>query len=959
MPISLNEIKDRALNFSREWANETSEQAEAQTFWNEFFYVFGRSRRRLAEFEKTVTTDKRKNGRIDLLWKGNVLIEHKSLGANLDRAHQQAIDYFPGLKDHELPKMVIVCDFQNFNVFDLDEDKNYHFKLNELYKNIGIFGFIAGYQKHTYKDEDPVNIEAAELMGKLHDQLKASGYDGHQLEVYLVRLLFCLFADDTSIFEKDIFKEFIEVKTKEDGSDLGAILGQFFEVLNKPKDKRLKSLDEHLNKFPYINGKLFEEHLETAAFNSKMRNNLLECSALNWSKISPAIFGSMFQSVMNPVERRNLGAHYTSEKNILKLIKPLFLDDLNNEFEKVKGNSVQLTEFHKKLSTLKFLDPACGCGNFLVITYRELRLLELKVLRIQQANQQSLSIDSLVWLDVDQFYGIEYDEFPARIAEVALWLMDHQMNMLLSKEFGNYFVRLPLKKSAKIINGNALRIDWNSIIFGSYYDLSADNVNISLVSEPIPHYDNVNIKAKSVSFIDEKSLQKEQQKYQTKFDYILGNPPFIGKQLQTKEQKEDMGFVLKGIKGAGVLDYVTAWYLKAANYIQGTNIKTAFVSTNSITQGEQVGILWNELFNNYKIKIHFAHRTFKWNNEAKGNAAVHVVIIGFANYDVNEKYLFEYEDIKGEPHLIKTKNINPYIVESNDFVIIKRRKPICDVPEISFGSMLNDGGNFLFTDEEKNEFLKVEPAANDYFKPLLSAKEFINRKNRWCLWLKDISPNELAKLKKVQERINLVKELRNESNREATRKLSEYPTLFGEDRQPNTDYIIIPLHSSENRKYIPMGFVSQSYIANNSTSIIPSSTVYHLGVLTSLMHMTWVQYTCGRIKSDYRYSNELVYNNFPWPKDPSEKNKKRVEEKAQNILDVRMEFPNSSLADLYNLLTMPPKLAKAHNELDKAVDLCYRPQPFPTEMSRIEYLFFLYQQYTEGLFKQEKYKRKN
>lgn len=381
MPISLNEIRNNAIKFSHEWKDEVRERAEAQTFWNDFFQVFGISRRRFAQFEVNVTTDKRTNGRIDLLWKGNILVEHKTYGSNLERAYQQAIDYFPGLEDYELPKIIVVCDFQNFNVYDLDENKNYSFKLSELYKNISLFGFLAGYQKHIQKPEDPVNIHAAELMGKLHDELRANGYEGHQLEIYLVRLLFCLFADDTSIFEKDIFKEFIETKTKPDGSDLGAILGQFFEVLNTPESERQRSLDEHLNQFPYINGKLFEEHLRTAAFNSRMRSILLECSELNWSKISPAIFGSMFQSVMNAEERRNLGAHYTSEKNILKLIKPLFLNELYEKFEKVKSNLNQLREFHNELANLKFLDPACGCGNFLVITYRELRLLELKILR--------------------------------------------------------------------------------------------------------------------------------------------------------------------------------------------------------------------------------------------------------------------------------------------------------------------------------------------------------------------------------------------------------------------------------------------------------------------------------------------------------------------------------------------------------------------------------------------------
>ncbi len=957
-PLSLNEIKDRALTFSKNWENVESERAEAQTFWNEFFEVFGISRRRFAQFEVVSSTDKRKNGRIDLLWKGNILVEHKSAGSNLERAYQQAINYFPGIKDADLPKLIVVCDFKNFNVYDLDENKNYKFKLNELAKNIGVFAFIAGYQKHVYKDEDPVNIKAAELMGKLHDQLKESGYEGHQLEVYLVRLLFCLFADDTNIFEKDTFKEFIELKTKEDGSDLGAILGQFFEVLNKPREKRQKNLDEHLNNFPYINGKLFEEHLDTAAFNSKMRNILLECSALDWGKISPAIFGSMFQSVMNPAERRDLGAHYTSEKNILKLIKPLFLDELYKEFNKVKNNPNKLTEFHKKLAELKFLDPACGCGNFLVITYRELRLLELEILRIQQKNQQSFTIDSIAWLDVDQFYGIEYEEWPARIAEVALWLMDHQMNMVLSEEFGNYYARLPLKKSATIINGNALKIDWNNLIYGSYYDLSANNVNINLVAEQMPHYDNVNIKAKSVKFVDEKDLQKEQQKHQVKFDYILGNPPFYGKQLQTKEQKEDMKIIFDGVKGAGVLDYVTAWYIKAAKYIQGTKTRVAFVSTNSITQGEQVSILWNELFNNYNIKIHFAHRTFKWNNEAKANAAVHVVIIGFANFDINEKYIFEYEDIKGEPHLVKVKNINPYLINFDDVVLLSRTNPICNVPPMKYGSKPVDDGNLIIEDCELDEFIKNDYRVKKFIRPLISSKEYLNGKKRWCLWLKDISPAELRSIPSILKRVESVKKFRLKSKKEPTREAANFPTLFAELRQPENDFIFFPLTTSENRKYIPLDFFTKENIVNNSCAIIQDANYYHFGILSSNIHTIWIKYTCGRLKSDFRYSSKIVYNNFPWPKDPSEKNKKTVEKKAQKVLDIRKEFPNSSLADLYDPLTMPPKLVKAHKELDKAVDLCYRPQPFPTEISRIEYLFYLYQQYTEGFFKPKKFRKK-
>ena len=910
MALSWNEIKDSAIKFSKEWADTSNEEADAKPFLVDFFNVFGIIQKKVASFEHRVKKLDEHDGYIDMLWKGTLLVEMKSKGKNLDKAYQQARDYLHGLKQHELPKYILICDFDIFRLYDLETDNLTEFHLSELVNNVQHFGFIAGYQKREFKEQDPVNIKAAELMGKLHDKLKAVGYEGHPLEVYLVRLLFILFADDTTIFDKDIFIDFIEQITSEDGSDLAARIAELFYILNTPKEKRLKNIDEHLNRFPYVNGKLFEESLPPASFDTEMRNILIECCYLDWGKISPAIFGSMFQSVMNPVERRNLGAHYTSEKNILKLIKPLFLDELRAEFESVKGNRNKLIEFHSKLSKLKFLDPACGCGNFLIITYRELRLLEIEILReLNKSGQRFLDVGEIIWLDVDMMYGIEYEEFPARIAEVAMWLIDHQMNMIISQEFGQYFARLPLKKAANIIHGNSLRIKWEDLV--SPNELS----------------------------------------------YILGNPPFYGKQLQTKEQKEDLDIVFNGVKGAGVMDYVSAWYIKAARYIKETEIAVGFVSTNSITQGEQVGILWNELFNEYKVKIHFAHRTFNWKNEAKGNAAVHVVIIGFANFDKKNKAIFEYDDINGEPHEILAKNINPYLIDAGDFFLIKRRQPITNVSEISFGSMPNDGGNFLLSDEEKSEFLSKEPKAEKYIKPLLSAHEFLNGKNRWCLWLENISPTELRELKFINERVLNVKKLRSESSREATRKLADFPTLFGEVRQPKSNYILIPRHSSENRKYIPFGFFTPEFIASDSCLSIDKASLFDFGILQSEMHMIWVKNVCGRIKSDYRYSNELVYNNYPWPENPSDKQKEAIEKAAQKVLDVRAEFPNSSLADLYDPLTMPPALVKAHQALDKAVDLAYRPQPFTSEAKRMEFLFDLYEKYTAGLFKTEKPKK--
>jgi len=956
MALSWNEIKDRALKFTKEWEGESRERAEKDTFWNDFFNVFGISRRRVATFEEPVKKLDNKQGFIDLFWKGTLLVEHKSKGKKLDAAFEQATDYFYGIKEHELPKYVLVSDFENFRLYDLDDKKEYEFGIKDFHKNIKLFGFIAGYQKRTFKDEDPVNIKAAELMGKLYDQLEESGYEGHPLEVFLVRLLFCLFADDTGIFEKNTFREFIELKTNEDGSDLGAWLALYFQVLNTPTDRRLKNLDEHLAAFPHVNGKLFQESLPIASFNSRMREILLECSSLDWGKISPAIFGSMFQSVMNPEERRNLGAHYTSEKNILKLIKPLFLDELQAEFKKVKSNKNKLKEFHQKLGSLKFLDPACGCGNFLIITYRELRLLEMEILKELYGTQQVFEIDQIMLVDVDQFYGIEYEEFPARIAEVAMWLIDHQMNMLISNEFGQYYVRLPLEKAAHIVVGNALQMDWSALIEHVGVDIKADTTNIIMVNEPEVYYDTVNVFSKKVQVFE--GTYPITFSGKTHFDYILGNPPFVGKKEQNHEQKLDMQRVFSGVKGFGVLDYVTAWYVKAAQLIANTPTKVAFVSTNSITQGEQVGILWNLLFNHYNIKIHFAHRTFKWSNEAKGNAAVHVVIIGFANYDINNKRIFEYEDVKSEPHEIKVKNINPYLIEGKDFLLFSRTTPICKVPELIFGNMANDNGHLILqSEEEYQNYITQEPEGKKYIKRFVGSVELINNILRYCFWLVDVNPSEIKKLPILYDRIKSVQKHRQRSSREATRKLASTPTLFGEIRQKEGKILVIPRVSSENRFYIPIAFFDYNTIVNDRCTFMNNATLFHFGIITSSMHMSWMRTVCGRLKSDYNYSNNIVYNNFPWPENPNEKQITAIETAAQKVLDTRLEFPNSSLADLYDPLTMPPELVKAHNELDKAVDLAYRPQPFTSEANRMVYLFELYEKYTADLFTNKKQKK--
>jgi type II restriction/modification system DNA methylase subunit YeeA len=955
MPLSLNEIRKRAIEFSKEWEGATDERAESQSFWNAFFNVFGVSRKRVANFEKPIKKIGGHKGYIDLLWKGIVMVEHKSAGKDLDNAYKQARDYFPGLKDEELPRYIIVSNFQQIKLYDQLGEVESEFKLKDLQKNINLFGFISGYEQRVYKDQEPVNIEAAELMGGLHDALLTNGYQGHELEVMLVRLLFCLFAEDTSIFEKQEFTQYIELRTKEDGSDLGIHLAQLSEVLNTPENKRLKNLDEQLASFPYVNGSLYSEQLHFASFDSGMRSKLLKCCYFDWSIISPAIFGSMFQSVMNPKERRNLGAHYTSEKNILKLIKGLFLDEFYEEFETIKTNKSKLIKFQEKLSKLKFLDPACGSGNFLIITYRELRLLELEILKILFKGQLVTDVSELSKIDVDAFYGIEYDEFASQIATVAMWLMDHQMNMKLNETFGGYHKRLPLKKSATIVHGNALRIDWQSLLNPlNSYDIVANHVNIYL-EEPNTTYKEVNVKAKTHNVI--RGVNPNQSnKEQVRYSYILGNPPFIGTSYQTKEQKEDMALVFNGVKSSGMLDYVCAWYLLASKYIKNSNTEVAFVSTNSISQGEQPSLLWNELYR-HGVKIKFGHRTFKWNNEAKGKAAVHVVIIGFRFGDNSDKFLFEYPTISAEPLSRKVRNINPYLVNGDDMTLPSISKPICEAPSMQSGSALRDGGFLIISDQERDSFLAMHPEGKKYIKKFYSGDEFLNGFHRWCLWLKEINPSDLKKYPEIILRLDEVRKFREASTRAGTKKMAAFPTLFAEERQPKSDFLLIPKVSSENRLYIPIGYMTKDDIITDKNFFVPKATKFHFGVLTSLMHMTWMRYVCGRLKSDYSYSNTIVYNNFPWPQDLPRQKTQGIEKLAQQVLKVRERYPKNSLADLYDPLTMPPDLVRAHQDLDKFVDMCYRPQPFENEMQRIEFLFDLYKKYTRPLFGSEKKKR--
>src|SRR5574344_883035 len=657
MPLSWNEIKIRAAQFSKDWSEYIQgkrEEAEAQTFENEFFNVFGVNRRKVATFEAKVVKLDSDNGYIDLLWPGYILIEMKTPGKDLDKAYAQAMQYVEVLPQEKLPHAVLICDFVHFHHYNLDKNNELtEFPLEELADHAELFADIAGYENVTYRKEDSVNVAAAEQMAKLHDALKAAGYTGHPLEVLLVRLVFCMFADDSGIWNQDQFINLIKNRTNEDGSDLGMWLPRLFQVLNTSAEKRASTLDKELASFPYINGGMFAEQLPFPDFDSKMRSILLDCCSLNWSMISPAIFGSMFQGVMDAEERRNLGAHYTSEENIMKLIHPLFLDELWDEFENactLKGETkkAKLKSLHEKIATLKFLDPACGCGNFLVITYRELRILELEILKELNGNERVLDISNEIKLNVDQFYGIELEEFPCRIAQTAMWLMDHLMNKKASEVLGEYFVRIPLRASAHILNANSLTTDWESVV------------------------------------------------PKNELSYILGNPPFVGYSFQTDEQKNNLISACvdqnnKPLPNTGKIDFVVAWYYKAARYMTNTNIKSAFVSTNSICQGEQVTNVWSPLFHLYNIHIEFAYRTFKWQNEAKGVAAVHCIIVGFSSSECKEEKLLVDENGKVE----KVKQINPYLLSTNTVFLESRSTPLCDVPEMTTGNRPADGGYLI------------------------------------------------------------------------------------------------------------------------------------------------------------------------------------------------------------------------------------------------------------------------
>jgi hypothetical protein len=911
MRLSWPEIRANAARFSEDWKGQGYEKGQTQTFYDEFFAIFGVPRKQVAVYEQRVKAldTARTGGFIDLFWPGTLIVEQKSAGRDLTRAMSQALDYYDWLPEVQRPRYMMVCDFQRFELVDLETRREWRFPLAELKRHVEAFGFIIGVQPRLFRNQSPVNRKASELMGRLHNALAADGYTGHNLERLLVRLLFILFADDTGIFErKDQFLTFLEQRTSADGRDLGRWLGELFQVLDTPPEKRQRGLDADLAEFPYINGELFRERIDMPAFDNAMRDMLLDASMFNWGEVSPAIFGSLFESVIDKVTRRKQGAHYTPEQAILKVIEPLFLDDLRAEFERLKarksGRRDALLDFHEKLASLRFLDPACGAGNFLVVAYRELRELEREVIReVYLAQTLAASFDyqgnvgAFTRINVDSFFGIEIDEFPAMIAQVALWMTDHIANTRLAEDFGKPYARIPLVTAPGIHHADALELDWNTVL-----------------------------PAERCSF-------------------VFGNPPFVGAKYQTEAQRAQVRRLAALPGSGGTLDYVAAWLIKAARYVAAGEARIGFVSTNSIVQGEQVAQLWPVLFK-AGAEIAFAHRTFVW----PGRAAVHCVIVGLAQRgdEPAEKRLFNYPNAKGAPAETRHSALTAYLFDAKGadrhLVVKETSKPINAAPRVIAGSQPIDGGHYIFDAGQRAAFLALEPGAEPFLKPLIGSEEYLNGGSRWVLDLADAPPAVVRTMPLVRQRIKNVREFRSASRRKQTLAAANVPELLALRVAPSKSFLVLPKVSSERREYVPIGWVNPPTIPTDLVFVFQHAELYHFGILTSRSHMSWLRHIGGRLKSDYRYSLSLVYNTFPWP-EPTPTQRAQIEALAQAVLDARALPKNltSTLADLYDPDTMPPELRRAHRELDMAVDRLYRREPFATDRDRVEHLFGRYE----------------
>ncbi|EXJ22642.1 Type II restriction enzyme, methylase subunit YeeA [Alkalibacterium sp. AK22] len=915
--LTLDDLRNRALVFEKHHSNDADERQQAQSWIKDFLEgIFDIPKRKVnAGFEWRVKTESRQVY-VDHLLNGVILIEMKSKGKSLDKAKSQAYQYVMKLKDEDIPQYVMLCDFEYIQLINLDNNHEIKFPVKELHKYIETFNFLTNKEIIVTTPQNPVNKEAAVLLEKLHHLLRKMNYPPNASTLIMTRLVFCLFADDTGIFEKNQFRQFLINNTAEDGSDLLDKLSNLFIVLNTPEEDRYQS-KEFLG-FRYINGGLFKVAIPSGiSLTEEVRNMLLEVSKLDWSQISPIIFGSMFEGALNEKERHNLGAHYTSEVNIMKVVNSLFLDDLHDELESItkykSGRLNRYLEFHDKVSNLNFLDPACGSGNFLILAYRELRRLENEVIRLirveeflaSNRNISSVSADELHYKDyqdtlfsvedsirvnVNNFYGIEIEPYAASIAKLGLWLMDHLMNIETSNKFSRYFVRLPLQTGAKIYTDNAMQLDWREVI----------------------------------------SPQK--------LNYIIGNPPFIGARLMSSEQKEELKKVF-GDKKAGNLDYVAGWYHKAAIMMSynGT-IDAALVSTNSIVQGEQAALLWKDIFNR-NISINFAHQTFNWDNEAN----VFVVIIGFSKLKKKDKYIFEYETLNGNPNSKKVSVINEYLLESSPLLLTKSSNQISSYQKMHFGSMANDGGNLILSSEEKNNIIKLHPELTPYIHPFIGSKELIRNEKRYIIYLKDAPLSLMRSNSEIKSRVEAVKAYRLSSRRKKTNELAEVPYLLGEDRVVKDTFLIIPRVSSIRREYIPMGFEEWPTIASDSAFVLPNSDLFIFGVLETRMHTLWLKTVGGKLKGDYRYSNSLVYNNFVFPEVTDEK-KENIKKLASIMLKKRNDYleKGNSLADLYDPLFMPIDLKKSHQLLDDAVERLYKTDGFDNDNERLEFIMKLY-----------------
>jgi hypothetical protein len=901
-PPSWNQIRKDAAAFAARWADETDENAGAQGFWTEFLAIFGVDRKRVAVFEKRAErTSTGGRGRIDMFWPGVLVVEHKSAGKDLAEAEDQALDYLDSIDQAHFPGLVATSDFQHIRLLDLGGDRTpFTFETRDLPLHIERFGYLAGYSDRQLARaaEHQVDIAAARLMGSLYERIAETGLEEHQTSVFLVRLLFLLFGDDTGLWEKSLFLEYLETRTHSDGSDLGPQIAVLFQTLDRPVEKRPAALDELLARFPYVNGHLFTERLDIPSFDSGFRDTLISCCLIDWGSIVPAIFGSLFQAVKSKEARRSLGEHYTTEGNILKVIGPLFLDELRAEFDAARHDLRKLQRLRDRIGRLRFLDPACGCGNFLVIAYREMRTLELDILRRMRdlSGQAQMALDVTLDLRASpaQFYGIEIEEWPAAIAEAAMFLVDHQANQLLAREFGEAPDRLPISTAATIVHGNALRMDWRELL---------------------PPSDDV---------------------------YVLSNPPFVGMAWMTADQQADnrIAFAEAGATPAmrtGRLDYVACWYAKTVVYLKGTRGRAAFVSTNSITQGEQARSLL-PFMKAHGFEIDFGHRTFRWTSEAANAAAVHVVVIGFsAGGQAKVKRLFDYPDITGEPKEVDAQHVNFYLVDADDVAPQKRYAPwLPTLPLATQGSKPWDGGGLIVEPDEVSA-VEADPFAGKYLRPYRQAIDMMYDKSRWCLWLKDAEPADIRQSPILRDRLERVRAARRGSPTVSVQELADTPALFAQDRQPGTRYLALPEVSSGGREYIPARFYEPDVVAGNKLILIPGAPVWLFAYVQSAAFTAWVKTYAGRLKSDISISPGLTYFTFPFV-EPDDAARERLESAAVAVFAARDAHPRSTMADLYDPLAMPLDLRMAHRDLDRTVDSMYDLPPGVADADRLRAL---------------------